>query len=606
VGTPSAADQNTCCRMAVCKFDNIIVPVGVDPGIVKGPGCEAGGTILNASKCIYTVGGVDCGSSTCFNEQWLPSNCIPCIPELQQLTNFVIYEDSPTFPIDLFPVTSLSSLPDCSKDAVLVTISHTNKILFDDNTGFVPVADPFKTGNLSFVRIQVTPNLDEIGTTAVSVSVRTPIGFEQQTVTIDVIPINDRPGLEQIDEATWSEVNDIPVGKSDFLIPLRGIHPGGGYDEDKQPLKITSTSSNISVIDNPSVVYTAMTLDELVVANSSGQSTSRRSKAIETRAVQHEAALKISVRCAGTTNITVKNCETTTINRYCTSIQFPATVRASEAGACTVHVPKETSTSIPVFVICIVLASLHCCCCCCFILCCCVRQRKRNRVPTKLPEGPAAVYRDDERSCYASMPPITVTEQQSDPACMQKCPICREEVPQDGWHKVYTSAQCSVCREVVENPFSATCGHIVCEDCLKHMRANESFQQLGRELLSAVQWSTRHASRDACDAGWWRRGCTVIGRSTRAIQDPVIGHGVSQENIGVPGDNAPSGCQPVDYGNNTLCMTDLNWEASERRGCSGRYRTVDLIENRQIRAIAGDFENERNCDAEQVEGQSCV
>jgi len=122
---------------------------------------------------------------------------------------------------------------------------------------FTPVADQSGTAVITVI-VEDGGLDDDLSTTADNLTVT-------KTFTVTVNPINDSPTVDLQNDVEIDE--DSP----EVSLLLTGITAGGG---ESQPLKVTATSDNLSLIANPAVDYTSAELTGLVrftpVADQSG------------------------------------------------------------------------------------------------------------------------------------------------------------------------------------------------------------------------------------------------------------------------------------------------------------------------------------------------
>ncbi|MFY8059110.1 MAG: hypothetical protein ACOVRM_15285, partial [Planctomycetaceae bacterium] len=127
------------------------------------------------------------------------------------------------------------------------------------DTGLVPTpnvtyATPDSTATLKF-----TPVADQSGTAVITVTVEDGGGDGKletladnvtvtKSFTVTVNAVNDVPTLDSLADATISE------DASEQSVSLSGISAGGG---ESQPLRVTASSSNLSLIGEPTVIYTS-------------------------------------------------------------------------------------------------------------------------------------------------------------------------------------------------------------------------------------------------------------------------------------------------------------------------------------------------------------
>ncbi|MFM7836035.1 MAG: hypothetical protein ACKPJD_29925, partial [Planctomycetaceae bacterium] len=133
-----------------------------------------------------------------------------------------------------------------------VTATSSNTSLVANPTVVYTSAN--STGSLKY-----TPSLNQSGIAVITVVV-TDGGLDgnlsttgdnltvTKTFTVTVTPVNDVPTLDQPSDATIDE------DASEQTVSLTGISAGGG---ESQPLQITASSSDTSLIPNPTVIYTS-------------------------------------------------------------------------------------------------------------------------------------------------------------------------------------------------------------------------------------------------------------------------------------------------------------------------------------------------------------
>jgi hypothetical protein len=156
-----------------------------------------------------------------------------------------ILENSGAQQIDLTGIDSGNVDP----QTLSVTAVSDNPALIPNPT--VTYFTPDATGSLSY-----TPVADKFGTAVITVTVTDSGGTANggvdtvtRTFTVTVTAVNDPPTLDPIPDPP-----NIPEDAGPTTIPLSGISAGIG---ETQTLTVTATSSNPSLIPNPTVTYTS-------------------------------------------------------------------------------------------------------------------------------------------------------------------------------------------------------------------------------------------------------------------------------------------------------------------------------------------------------------
>jgi hypothetical protein len=169
-------------------------------------------------------------------------------PDFDQPGNVTVSEDAPEQTVNL---TGISAGPWESQPLKVTATSS--------DTGLVPTpnvtyATPDSTATLKF-----TPVADQSGTAVITVTVEDGGGDGKletladnvtvtKSFTVTVNAVNDVPTLDSLADATISE------DASEQSVSLSGISAGGG---ESQPLRVTASSSNLSLIGEPTVIYTS-------------------------------------------------------------------------------------------------------------------------------------------------------------------------------------------------------------------------------------------------------------------------------------------------------------------------------------------------------------
>ncbi|MFN9038004.1 MAG: hypothetical protein ACK5YO_17005, partial [Planctomyces sp.] len=169
-------------------------------------------------------------------------------PDFDQPGNVTVSEDAPEQTVNL---TGISAGPWESQPLKVTATSS--------DTGLVPTpnvtyATPDSTATLKF-----TPVADQSGSAVITVTVEDGGGDGKletladnvtvtKSFTVTVNAVNDVPTLDSLADATISE------DASEQSVSLSGISAGGG---ESQPLRVTASSSNLSLIGEPTVIYTS-------------------------------------------------------------------------------------------------------------------------------------------------------------------------------------------------------------------------------------------------------------------------------------------------------------------------------------------------------------
>ncbi|MFM7831398.1 MAG: hypothetical protein ACKPJD_06385, partial [Planctomycetaceae bacterium] len=175
-------------------------------------------------------------------------NAVNDVPTIDALYDSTISEDSPEQVVDLTGISAGGG----ENQPLSVSASSSNTSLIATPT--IVYSSPGSTGSLKF-----TPTADLSGSAVITVvvtdggldgdlSTTGDNGVTTLTFTVTVTPVNDAPTLDDLYDETVAE------DASEQTVSLSGISAGGG---ESQPLQVTATSSNTSLIANPTVVYTS-------------------------------------------------------------------------------------------------------------------------------------------------------------------------------------------------------------------------------------------------------------------------------------------------------------------------------------------------------------
>ena len=163
-------------------------------------------------------------------------------PTLDALNDMLVMEDSGTNVIEL---TGISSGAAGENQTLVVTATSSDTNLFAHPT--ISYASPAATGTLTF-----TPRSNTFGTATIVIEIndaQARNNISTRSFTVTVLPVNDVPTLDALDNLTLVENTPSRV------VTLGGINPGA--TNEAQPLIVTATSSNPSLIPNPTVNYSS-------------------------------------------------------------------------------------------------------------------------------------------------------------------------------------------------------------------------------------------------------------------------------------------------------------------------------------------------------------
>jgi hypothetical protein len=167
------------------------------------------------------------------------------VPTLDPIEDRTVDEDAGPQAIDL---TGISAGPNETQH-ITVTATSSNALLVPDPT--VSYSSPSAIGSLTFTSVP-----DGFGSASLTVTVRDDGGTENggvdvvtRTFTIEVRPVNDAPTLDPLADVTVDE----DAGATVF--DLTGVSTGAANET--QSLAVTASSSNPSLIPDPTVVYTS-------------------------------------------------------------------------------------------------------------------------------------------------------------------------------------------------------------------------------------------------------------------------------------------------------------------------------------------------------------
>jgi hypothetical protein len=218
-----------------------------------------------------TDGGLDADLSTPADNETFSATFTVVVndpPSLDSITDVTVSEDAPEQSVSL---TGISAGPS-EAQTIRISAASGNTTLIANPA--ITYTSPNATATLNF-----TPTADLSGTALITVTLED-AGFDGDfattadnrssttTFTITVTAVNDAPTLDSIPNSTISE------DASEQTVNLSGISAGGG---ESQPLLVTASSNNTTLIPDPTVTYTSPAVSGSIrytpVANLSGTAT---------------------------------------------------------------------------------------------------------------------------------------------------------------------------------------------------------------------------------------------------------------------------------------------------------------------------------------------
>lgn len=170
------------------------------------------------------------------------SNTANTPPTLSALGNLAINEDAAQQPVNLSGITA-----GAVGETQTLTVSATSS-----NPGLIPNPTVTYTSPASTGTLRLTPAANASGTATITATVND--GQSQnntisRSFVVTVNPVNDPPTLNALSNLT------LPISAGQQTVSLSGI--GAGAANESQPLTITATSSNPSLIPTPSITYSS-------------------------------------------------------------------------------------------------------------------------------------------------------------------------------------------------------------------------------------------------------------------------------------------------------------------------------------------------------------
>ena len=173
-------------------------------------------------------------------------------PTLDELSDVNILEDASEQTVNLTGITTGGG------ETQVLSVTATS-----DNTGLIPDPTVDFDGQSSTGTLKFTPVADQFGTATITVTIKDG-GLDgildtagdnatfSQTFEVDVTPINDAPTLDPISDLVLPEDSSIQI------IDITGITAGSG---ETQPLQVTVTSSNPSLISDPTITSDTVSVE---------------------------------------------------------------------------------------------------------------------------------------------------------------------------------------------------------------------------------------------------------------------------------------------------------------------------------------------------------
>jgi gliding motility-associated-like protein len=229
----------------------------VDPGIDASTG-ELSYEVSDNTNGIATISVIlqdnGSGTNTSPTEQFtITVNSINDPPTLNPIADpAAINEDAGEQTVNLSGITAGGS----ESQALTVTATSSNTSLIP--TPAIVYTSPNTTGQVKY-----TPALNMNGTAVITVMVndgQSNNNTVTRSFTVEVNPVNDPPTINPIPDPPA-----IPENAIAQTLDFSGVSPGGGADEasPNQTVTITATSSNPSLIPNPTVSYENNTTGQL-------------------------------------------------------------------------------------------------------------------------------------------------------------------------------------------------------------------------------------------------------------------------------------------------------------------------------------------------------
>ncbi|MCJ7551289.1 MAG: FG-GAP-like repeat-containing protein [Anaerolineae bacterium] len=157
-------------------------------------------------------------------------------PTLDAISNVTTNEDAS---VQTVPLSGIGSGSIYENQTLVVTATSGDTTLIPDPV--VIYTSPNTTGSLSF-----TPVADRFGTTTMVVTVTDGLSTTARTFQVSVNPVNDPPTLDAIPDV------EIPNRVGPPMVDINGI---GAGPYETQPLTVTASSSDLTMLANPQVLY---------------------------------------------------------------------------------------------------------------------------------------------------------------------------------------------------------------------------------------------------------------------------------------------------------------------------------------------------------------
>jgi uncharacterized repeat protein (TIGR01451 family) len=184
----------------------------------------------NNKQLTATASGLAAGLSAVFSVNGRPT--------ISAITNRVTPEDIPTAPIP-FTITDAETDPD-----------SLSLVASSSNTNLVPITNIVFGGTGTDRTLVITPATNQFGSATISITVSDGAASATNSFLLTVTSVNDPPTLTALTNRTILEEAVLQT------VNLSGI-TFGPTNESPQIIAITATSSNLSLIPNPTVNYTS-------------------------------------------------------------------------------------------------------------------------------------------------------------------------------------------------------------------------------------------------------------------------------------------------------------------------------------------------------------
>jgi hypothetical protein len=228
----------------------VITAVSSNPALVPSGAIVSGGSGANRNITItprpnqigsaaITVTVTDASGGAASDSFTLTITNVNDLPSISSLPALTINEDNATGPLSF-------TIGDVETVVGSLTVTATSS-----NPALVPNGNIAPGGSGADRTVTITPLANQFGNTTITLTVNDGSGGSNSTAfVLTVAPVNDAPTLDAISNRTVAE--DAPLQS----VGLTGISAG---PSESQTLNITATSSQPSIVPNPSVLFTNST-----------------------------------------------------------------------------------------------------------------------------------------------------------------------------------------------------------------------------------------------------------------------------------------------------------------------------------------------------------